>query len=150
MKKEEILELDGIEYTLQFNRDSFLKIDQYVNIEKTTLFIETNPYNYIDEVNDDTDPFGDENTSIDKIMAINEEKERALQKMITRAFWIWLYPNNKLPLSKVQEILQPYFDDTEKFEFLAKKYNEYLNKCIEMKDSYLDELKNLKAQTNKK
>lgn len=150
MKKEEILELNGIEYTLQFNRDSFLKIDQYVNIEKTTLFIETTPYNYIDEVNDDTDPFGDENTSIDKIMAINEEKEQALKKMITRAFWIWLYPNNKLPLSKVEEILQPYFDDTEKFEFLAKKYNEYLNKCIEMKDSYLDEVKNLKAQTNKK
>ena len=150
MKKEEILELDGIEYTLQFNRDSFLKIDQYVNIEKTTLFIETNPYNYIDEVNDDTDPFSDENTNLEQIMALNEEKEQALKKMITRAFWIWLYPNNKLPLSKVEEILQPYFDDTEKFEFLAKKYNEYLNKCIEMKDTYLDEVKNLKAQTNKK
>ena len=37
MKKEEIIELNGIEYTLQLNRDSFLKIDQYCDIAKSFI-----------------------------------------------------------------------------------------------------------------
>ena len=79
-----------------------------------------------------------------------QEKIEALNKMITRAFWIWLYPNHKLNINQVKELLQPYLeDDGEKFSFINQKYAEYLELSTEISDKYIEEQKNLKAQVNK-
>lgn len=148
MKKNEILELNGVEYTLELNRDSFLKIDQYSNLAESMQVVKKDAYEYIDEVNDETDPFAEE-LSDDLIAKTIDNKINTLHKIIERAFWIWLYPNHKLPISKIQEILKPYFDEDDKFEFICEKYSEYMQKCVEVRNVYLQEQKNLKALANK-
>lgn len=148
MKKNEIIELNGIEYTLELNRDSFLKIDQYSNIQKSMEIINKDLYEYIDEINDDIDPFA--NTISDEEIQKNmQEKIDTLHKVIERAFWIWLYPNHKLPISEVKAILQPCYDDEDKFKFICEKYGECIQKCVELRESYVEEQKNLRAQANK-
>ena len=78
-----------------------------------------------------------------------EEKDNTLKKMITRAFWIWLYPNHKLNINQVEEILKSEFNDDDKYDKLVEKYSEFLNECVEIKAQYEEERKNLKAQANK-
>ena len=46
--------------------------------------------------------------------------------------FIWLYPNHKLTITQVKEILQPYLDDEEKSDWLANKIIMYLDECIKM------------------
>lgn len=148
MKKNEIITLDGKEYTLELNRDSFLKIDQYTNFQKSVGVIKENLYEYKEEIDENEDPFADVITDeeMDKIV---EEKDNTLKKMITRAFWIWLYPNHKLNINQVEEILKSEFNDDDKYDKLVEKYSELLNECVEIKTQYEEERKNLKAQANK-
>ena len=151
MKKNEIIELNGTEYTLELNRDSFVQIDRACNIAKSMGIIQKNMYQYIDdkELDDDFNP---------ESLIINEEdiekelkeKEETLHKIVERAFLIWLYPNHHLKPSEVKEILAPYFEDSEKASYIGEKLMEYLNKSVEIREEYNKELKNLKAQTNKK
>lgn len=149
MKKNEIIELNGIEYTLELNRDSFLKIDQYSNIQKSMETIKKDLYEHIEEIDDDTNPF--ENELNDEIIEQNvNEKIETLHKIIERAFWIWLYPNHQLKISQVQELLKPYYDDDDKFNELCEKYGEYMEKCVSIRNEYLEQTKNLKALANKK
>jgi hypothetical protein len=148
MKKNEIIELNGIEYTLELNRDSFLKIEQFSDLQKSMKKINEELIEHIDEIDDNTDPFATE-VNDEEIEKRIEEKLNTLYKVIERAFWIWLYPNHKLPISEVKQILKPYFDDEEKFEYISEKYGECLQKCVEIRNDYLEEQKNLKAQANK-
>lgn len=148
MKLNEIIELNGVEYTLELNRDSFLKIDQYSNIQKSMEVIKRELYEHIDEITDETNPFEDA-LNDEEIQNAMEEKIQTMQKVIERAFWIWLYPNHKLPISEIQQMLKTYFDNEEKFQFICEKYSEYLQKCVEVRNNYLEEQKNLKAQANK-
>lgn len=148
MKKNEIIELNDFEYTLELNRDSFLKIDQYSNLQKSMGTIQKELIDHIDEIDDNTDPFATE-VNEEEIEKRIEEKLNTLYRVIERAFWIWLYPNHKLPISEVKQILTPYFEDEEKFEYISEKYGEYLQKCVEIRNNYLEEQKNLKAQANK-
>lgn len=141
MKKNEIIELNGVEYTLELNRDSFLKIDQYCNVQKSMEIIEKDLYEYIDEIDDNVDPFAnsiDESTLKLKV----EEKVNTLHKIIERAFWIWLYPNHKLNISQIQEILKPYYEDDEKFNFICEKYGQYLQMCVEIRNDIQENQKN--------
>ena len=106
-------------------------------------------YEHIEEIDDNTDPFA--SALNDEVLEEEINKKLAIMhKVIERAFWIWLYPNHKLPISEVQKILQPYFDDNDKMTFISEKYSEYLQKCVEIRNEYLEEQKNLKAQINKK
>lgn len=148
MKKNEIIELNGIEYTLELNRDTFLKIDQYSNIQKSMAIIQKNVYDYVEDINDNTDPFAEklDDETIENVM---KEKLDTLHKIIERAFWLWLYPNHKLNITQIREILKPYFDDDKKFEWISEKYGEYLQKCIGIRNEYVEQQKNLKAQANK-
>ena len=148
MKRNEIILLNDVEYTLELNRDSFLKIDQYSNIKKSMETVKKDLYEYHDEIDDNTDPFAEEIKDEDIEKAVNEKVE-TLCKIIERAFWIWLYPNHKLGITKVQEILKPYFDDEEKFKWISEKYGEYIQKSVEIRTEYLEEQKNLKALANK-
>ena len=70
--------------------------------------------------------------------------------VVERAFLIWLEPNHHLNISEVREILAPYFDDDEKYGWLVEKYGAYLQECREVRESYLEERKNLKALADKK
>ena len=148
MKKNEIITLDGKEYTLELNRDSFLKIDQYTNFQKSVGVIKENLYEYKEEIDENEDPFADVITD-EKMDKFVEEKDNTLKKMITRAFWIWLYPNHKLNINQVEEILKSEFNDDDKYDKLVEKYSEFLNECVEIKAQYEEERKNLKAQANK-
>lgn len=149
MKKNEILELNGVEYTLELNRESYLKIDQYGNIGGSMQIIQENVYEHIDKIEDGINPFED-GVDEEYIEQKAEEKLNTLQKLLQRAFWIWLYPNHKLDISKVQELLEPYFEDDEKFDYLCGKYADCLNKSVEIRLEDMNERKNLKAQINKK
>lgn len=148
MKKNEIIELNGIEYTLELNRDSFLQIDKICNIEKSMEIARKKLYEYVDEIDDNYNPFEDA-ISDEEFEKQIEEKEKVVYKLVERSFFIWLYPNHKLPISQVKEIIKPYLDDEDKTEWLVEKLGEYLQKCVELRESYNQERKNLKAQANK-
>lgn len=148
MKKNEIIELNGVEYTLELNRDSFLKIDQYSNIKKSMQIVREDLYEYIDEISEEENPFADEIDAVEIENKLNQ-KIAVMEKTITRAFWIWLYPNHRLNINQIKEILQPYFEEEDKFEFISEKYSEFLSKSVEIRNNYVEEQKNLKALTNK-
>jgi len=149
MKKNEIIELNGQEYTLELNRDSFIQIDKICNVKKSMEIIQQDLYDYIDEIDDNFNPemlLIDENDMEKRV----QEKENTLRKIVERAFFIWLYPNHKLNISQVREIITPYLEDEEKARFIAEKLGQYLQECINIRDEYNQERKNLKAQANKK
>lgn len=148
MKKNEVIELNGTEYTLELNRDSFIQIDRACNIQKSMEIIQRNLYDYVDEIDDNFNP---ESLVLSEEDVENEIKlkEETLHKMVERAFLIWMYPNHKLSITQVKEILKPYLEDEEKAKIIGEKMGQYLQECVEIRESYNEELKNLKAQTNK-
>lgn len=149
MKRNEIIELNGVEYTLELNRDSFLQIDKICNIEKSMRILKENPYEYVEEIDDNYNPFEDV-MSEEELDEFVEEKETVLKKLVERAFFIWLYPNHKLTISQVKEIVAPYLEDEEKSNFIGDKLGYYLQECVNIRESYNEERKNLRAQVNKK
>ena len=149
MKLNEIIELNGKEYTVELNRESIVKIEQYVKIQDTVEKIQKPIYEDKSEMEiaDDENPFA-ESINEDEVEKINEEREQALKKMYTRAFWIWLYPEEKLSYNSVKELLEPYMQDEKKAEYLAKKYEDFTIKSTDLRKQYLEERKNLKALAN--
>lgn len=147
MKLNEVIELNGKEYTVELNRESAVKIEQYVNMAE--ILEKINQPLYLDKSNkeilDNEDPFADI-MSDEEVMKISEEKDNALIKAYSRAFWIWLYPVEKLKLKEVEELLLPYMQDEVKAIYINNKYEEFTKKSIELRENYLKELKNLKAQ----
>ena len=149
MKRNEIIELNGVEYTLELNRESAIQIEKYTNTQKTMQLINEPLVEYVEEIKDDEDPFA-EVVDIEEMEEKAQEKVNALNKMITRAFWIWLYPNHKLNIKQVEEIIKPYLEENdEKLKFISEKYAEYLELSTEISSKYIEEQKNLKAQVNK-
>ena len=150
MKKNEIIELNGVEYTLELNRDSFLQIDKLCNVQKSFQILEAPMYNYVEgEIDDNFDPSTliTDDEELDKEV---ELKNKTLEKLIERSLLIWLYPNHKLNISQVRELIKPYLEDDEKSKELGAKIGQYLRECITIRENYIEERKNLKAQTNKK
>ena len=148
MKRNEIIELNGVEYTLELNRDSFLQIDKICNVQKSMEAIQKGLYEYIDEIDDDYNPLENSITD-DELEKEIQEKENILHKIVERSFFIWMYPNHKLTITQVKEILAPYFEDEKKTEWLGEKLGQYLQECVEIREEYNEERKNLKAQANK-
>lgn len=148
MKKNEIIELNGEEYTLELNRESYLKIDQYVNINKTYSDLSKKAYEFKEEIADDENPFASEIKEED-IDNLAKTQNEMLEKAIIRAFWIWLYPNHKLSITQVKELITPYLEDNEKYNYILEKFETCMQKCIEVRLTYIEEQKNLKAQINK-
>ena len=146
MKLNEIIELNGKEYTVELNRESLIKIEQYTNIQQASDKI--NKPIIEDKSNielaDDENPFADE-ISEDELEQKSQEKEAEVKKVFTRAFWIWLYPKEKLSLSQVSEILEPYFKDEESALKISELYKDLSQKSLDIREKYLEERKNLKA-----
>ena len=151
MKRNEIIELNGEEYTLELNRDSFIQIDKLCNIEKSMNTIKKDLYDYFDEeeLTDDFD-LNKLNVDDDKIEEELKAKEKKIKDIMERAFLIWLNPNHHLTISQVRELLKPYFDNEEKFTWLGEQYGKFLQECVEIREDYNQERKNLNAQVNKK
>lgn len=153
MKKNEIIELNGKEYTLELNRESFLQIDKLCNLDKSMEISRRGFYEYMDSVEID-DNFDVDSLSKDlSDEAIEKEvelKEKTMRNLIERAFLIWLNPNHHLKISEVKELLKPYLEDETKAQWLFTKYGEYLQECYQIRESYNEERKNLRAQINKK
>lgn len=149
MKLNEVIELNGKEYTVELNRDSVVKIDQYINMNNAMEII-NNPI-YEDksevEISDDENPFGDIKTDTE-IIEMEKKRAETLKKVYTRAFWIWLYPVEKMPLKKVEEILVEYLEDEDKAIYISQKYTEFTKKSLELREKYIEELKNQKALAN--
>lgn len=150
MKRNEIIELNGVEYTLELNRESFLQVDKLCNIEKSMNFIKKDIYEYLDdeELTDDFD-LNKLNIDEDKIDEEAQAKEKKIKDIMERAFLIWLNPNHHLNITQVREILSPYYEDDDKFSWLGEQYGKFLQECVEIRDEYNKERKNLKAQANK-
>ena len=151
MKKNEIIELNGVEYTLELNRDSFLQIDKLCNIEKTMQIANKSLYEYMDDV-ELTDDFNlnDLKVNEEEIEKEIKEKEKVLYRALERSFLIWLEPNHHLKPSEVKEILKPYFEDETKANWLGEQWGKYINECVEIRNQYVEERKNLEALANKK
>ena len=152
MKKNEIIELNGTEYTLELNRQSFLQIDKLCNIDKSFEIMHRGFYKYMDNVeiddNFDIDSIS-EDISDDSIEKEAKLKEDILKKVVERAFLIWLNPNHHLNITQVREILKPYFENEDKAKYLFEKYGQYLQECYQIREDYNAQVKNLKAQANK-
>lgn len=148
MKLNEIIELNGKEYTVELNRESVVRIQQYTDIEEAEKKIEASPITdkTNSEIVDGENPF-EEVIDDEAISKMAEEKEQIIKNVICRAFWIWLYPVEKLDFSKIKEILEPYFEDETKAGYISEKYKEFTAKSVEVRTNYLKELKNLKALT---
>ena len=148
MKKNDIIELNGKEYTVELNRQSYIAIDKYSNITKTAANIAQDIYTYVDNVDVEQNPFSDL-PSIEETLDKVDEKFELLKKLYVRAFWVWLYPNHKLNIDEVKTLLNDYFDDDAKFEYISEKYSLFIEESIKMKNDAEQEIKNLKAQANK-
>lgn len=149
MKREEIIELNGVEYTVELNRQSAIKIEKYTKLNESLQYINSTNLKYVDEIKENENPFADEE-DLDKMEEESQNKLETLKKLIVRAFWIWLYPNHKLDIKEVEEILKPYVDDEdEKLKFISEKYGEYIKLSADISLKYNEERKNLKAQANK-
>lgn len=148
MKRTEVVTLGDKEYTLELNRDSFLQIDKICNIKKSLEIVQRGLYEYVDEIDDDYDPFADviDGESIEKELKL---KEDTLYKLVERSFFVWLYPNHKLPISEVKKLIDPYFENEEKSQEIGELVGKYLDECISMTQDYNEQAKNLKAQANK-
>lgn len=148
MKKNEIIELNGEEYTLELNRDSFIQIDKICNVQKTFEIINKGLYDYIEEIDDNYDPTKGIPTD-EELEKEVELKEKVIHRLVENSLFIWLYPNHKLTISQVRELVKPYMDDEEKAKFIAQKIGDYLRECVAIRENYNEERKNLKALANK-
>lgn len=144
MEKTDVIELNGKEYVVQLNRQSYVAIDKYTNISKTIKAMNEEAVEYVDEVKEGVDPFEDLPTT-EKILSIEEQKIESMKKLYIRAFWVWLYPKNKLDIDKVAEIINVCFEDDEQFNYISEKFSDFMDECIKIKHKEEEELKNLKA-----
>ena len=148
MKRNEIIELNGVEYTLELNRESVVRIEKYTNLQKTYKEISKPIFEYKEEIEENENPF-EEEIKLDEMQEEADKKLALLKDLYAKAFWIWLYPNHKLNINEVKKILEPYFEDDEKIEALSELYGKFMQLSTEISQKYIEEQKNLKAQANK-
>ena len=87
MKKNEIIELNGVEYTLELNRDSFLQIDKICNIKKSMDILKKDLYEYVDEIDDNYNPFANPVNEKDLDEKV-EEKNKVLHKIVENLLYL--------------------------------------------------------------
>ena len=148
MKRNEIIELNGVEYTLELNRESVVRIEKYTNLQKTYKEISKPIFEYKEEIEENENPF-EEEIKLDEMQEEADKKLALLKDLYAKAFWIWLYPNHKLNINEVKKILEPYFEDDAKIEALSELYGKFMQLSTEISQKYIEEQKNLKAQVNK-
>lgn len=104
---KQTIEIEGTEYTLFLNRKGIVA---WENITKVTKQAEKLQGKYKDmikesdepiEVNDNDNPFDYVNEeAVDDL----EKDQKLLEDIYIKFYWIALYENHKLPMSKVEEL----------------------------------------------
>ena len=141
MKRTKEIKLNDKDYVLELNRESFAQIDKICNVKKMYAQLAKEPYEYIDEIDDDYDPTKDI-PDLEQMQKEANEKISIMKKLYERAFFIWLYPNHHLKLPEVQEILKPYFESDEKFNWLDNLFIETMDDCVKVKEDKTIDSKN--------
>lgn len=150
---KEKIEIGGEEYTLFLNRKGIVSWEKITQLQKQAKTLE-NKYKGLQgidldndipiEVKDGDNPF--EIAGSDEIDGI-EEDEKKLRDIYVKFYWIALYENHKLPLSKVEEL----FNEAEK-EYGLEQLVNLSNQMVEDANSnkYGAKTKKLKALRPKK
>lgn len=146
MKKHEKVVFNEVEYTVELNRKSFLAIDKVAKLQETTEDISKDLYTYKDTIEKGDNPF-DDLEDIDVILENAEKKQKQMKELMTKAFWVWLYPEHKLNIDEVEIIVENQFKDEnkDKIEYISEKYGEFLQKSVEFQSEYLERQKKLKT-----
>lgn len=108
---KETIEIDGQEYTLFLNRKGLVSWEKIAQVTKQAQKMQDKYKDFKIEdtseepmaLTDDMNPFdfaGD-----DKINEVQED-EQALREIYVKFYWIALYENHKLPITKVSELFE--------------------------------------------
>ena len=136
---EEIIEIDGKEYTLFMNRQGVVNWEKYTKLgEKSEKY----KNKYVDtkeiELTDDFNPFGDNDTL--------EEDTQEMKDIYSKFYWIALYTNHKFKISEANELFEKAIEEygLEQLADLAQQMLDNVNTNTNQN------LKNLKALKPKK
>lgn len=108
---EEHIEIDGTDYTLFLNRKAIVSWENITHATKRANEMEKKYKNTIKaaqsdkeiEVEDNANPFDySDSEELDEI----EKDEALLRDIYIKFYWIALYTNHELPISKVQELFE--------------------------------------------
>ena len=131
---EEIIEIDGKEYTLFINRTGIVNWEKATSL-KTTAKELTEKYKEKDNkivFDDNFDPFSSE-FDID-------EDEKKLYDAYSKFYWMALYKNHKLTIKEADELFYKAVD-----EYGINQLAELAQQMIESANTDNTNLKNLKA-----
>ena len=98
---QEVIEIDGTEYTLLLNRAGILAWERYSQKENEEIYKMKDLYNKISneknvDITDDTDPLADAET----LLKSEEQTLNSYKKL----FWILLREHHKIPYSEALEL----------------------------------------------
>lgn len=151
---QETIEIGGKEYSLFLNRKGVVAFEKFCNEEQSKLMQMADKYKeFIDidkqegnaEINDDTDPFED----MDKFDDV-EEDAKLVTRVYKKLYWIMLYTNHQLSLTKVEELYDKACEEygESQLRALADQMVEEVN--VAPKNVNNENLKNLPALKPKK
>ena len=131
---EEIIEIDGKEYTLFINRTGIVNWEKATKLDSTAKEIEQKYKNNDNEVvfDDNFDPFSSDNNI--------DEDEQKLYDAYSKFYWMALYKNHKLTIKEADELFYKAVD-----EYGINQLAELAQQMIESANTDNTNLKNLKA-----
>ena len=112
---QETIEIGGVEYTLFLNRAGILAWEKYSKKDNESLLEARELYNKMngeqEDIKEDTNPFEDANLLL--------AKEDGILNSYKKMFWILLYTNHKLPISKTNELFDKACEEYGKEQVVA-------------------------------
>lgn len=145
---QEIIEVDGKQYTLFLNRKGLVSWENITKFQKQAIELEDKYKNIIKPLENDDKPIevkGDENpfdyagSELDTL----EEDEKRLRDMYIKFYWIALYENHKMSLDEVTKLFEKAEEDCG-IDELVNVANELIEN-VNKDRSGNKELKKLKA-----
>lgn len=103
---KEIINIDGVDYTLFLNRKGIVAWEKITNAFKLSTDMENKYRDILDEeaeeieIKDGDNPFD----FIDSETEDLEEDEKQLVELYTKLYWIMLYENHKLNITDVEKL----------------------------------------------
>lgn len=136
---EEVIEIDGKEYTLFINRIGIVNWEKATKLQETASNIEKkykNKGNNPIEFTDDIDPF---QSDIDENELANDEKQ--LYDLYSKFYWVALYKHHKLSIKEADDLFYKAID-----EYGINQLAELAQQMVsEANNQKYGDLKNLKA-----
>lgn len=143
---KEIINIDGEDYTLFLNRKGVIAWEKFCKSENEKVKQMKDKYKDLmkerTEINDNTNPFEDIS---DELLDSLDKDQELVSVLYVRLYWILLYTEHKLPISKVEELYKKASEEygEDKLVELAIQMVEDANSERKAKDT--KELKNLTA-----